>query len=116
MDISQRERVIDLQNMSEEQLKFLIENLNKELENAKQDFQNRLKRILLPFGIYYTVLVKIGTKEEVEDFVKEVRQNTVEVNLETKDKDSSVVETVSKKTGSKSKTKVSKKVSRRVKT
>lgn len=49
MDINQRERVIDLQNMSEEQLQMLIQNLNKELENAKQEFQNKLKRILMPF-------------------------------------------------------------------
>ncbi len=45
MDISQRERVIDLQSMSEEQLQMLIQNLNKELENAKQEFETKLKRI-----------------------------------------------------------------------
>jgi hypothetical protein len=79
MDISQRERVIDLQNMSEEQLQMLIQNLNKELENAKQEFQNRLKRILMPFGIYYSVLLAIGTKEEVEEFSKEIRENAIQL-------------------------------------
>jgi len=79
MDISQRERVIDLQNMSEEQLQMLIQNLNKELENAKQEFQNKLKRILMPFGIYYSVLLAIGTKEEVEEFAKEMRENAIQL-------------------------------------
>lgn len=84
MDLLQREKKIDLQSMTKEQIENLIKNVNKEIELARAELKSKMDRILTPIGIRFAIVLKLaGSQEEIDEFIALMREGEQKSGVKT---------------------------------